>query len=150
MAGLIYSWFTIEINKNILILIGIILLVMPYLRYRLFDLFSFRMLCFVSILIWIVIFNHKAESPTFIIAVTGIAIWYFSGVRSRVDTVLIIICFILTCLSPTDLFPRSIRNNIVVPFVLKALPCIVIWIRLTIYLLSCPKERINQDYKLIV
>ena len=43
---------------------------------------------------------------------------------------LLIFAFILTSLSPTDLFPRFIRNEVIVPYALKVLPCIVIWLRI--------------------
>jgi hypothetical protein len=85
---------------------------------------------------WMLIFNHKAESPTFIIAVTGIAIWFFSAAREKVDVVLMVLVFILTCLSPTDLFPRSWRNDWVVPYSLKALPCVLVWIKINFDLLA--------------
>lgn len=42
---------------------------------------SIRLLCGASMLLWMVIFNHKAESPTFIIAVSGVALWY--GIMRR-------------------------------------------------------------------
>ena len=35
--------------------------------------------------------------------------------------------FVLVSLSPTDVFPRVLREQIVQPFVLKALPCILLW-----------------------
>jgi hypothetical protein len=43
---------------------------------------------------------------------------------------------LFTVLSPTDLFPRFLRKAYVVPYVLKAVPCIFVWARLTYELLT--------------
>lgn len=89
-----------------------------------------------SLLIWVVIFNHKAESPTFVIALCGAIIWYFCGPRRPWETGLLALAILLASGSPTDLFPRYWREHWVQPYVLKAVPCIVIWILLSIQLLS--------------
>jgi hypothetical protein len=87
----------------------------------------------------VVIFNHKAESPTFVIAMCGVAIWYVTSGRSRWETALLVVTFILVSLSPTDIFPRLWREQIVQPFVLKSVPCIAVWVLLTIRMLR-PKS----------
>jgi len=53
--------------------------------------------------------------------------WYFTMEKNSLMHGLIIFAFVFTCLSPTDLFPRFIRNEIIAPYVLKAVPCIFIW-----------------------
>jgi hypothetical protein len=78
----------------------------------------------------VVIFNHKAESPTFIIAISGVAIWFFSQPRNTVNIVLLALALVLTQLSPTDLFPSSIKSSVFIPYVLKVVPIILIWIKL--------------------
>ena len=99
-----------------------------------------------SILIWTVIFNHKAESPTFIIAICGIAIWYFSKQRNWPDTILVITAFIFTSMSVTDIFPPFVRNHYFIPFVIKVAPCIFIWIKIMYELLfeDYNKQKINS------
>jgi hypothetical protein len=37
---------------------------------------------------------------------------------------------VFTSLSPTDLFPRFIRKGILEPYVVKAVPCILIWAKI--------------------
>jgi hypothetical protein len=80
-------------------------------------------------LIWVVIFNHKAESPTFIIAMAGAAIWYFNSERSTINTVLFILAVIFTSLAPTEIFPREIRVSVFEPYVVKVVPIILIWVK---------------------
>lgn len=114
---------------------GVALLLLPLLRFQLYTSYGFRLLYTASVLIWVVIFNHKAESPTYCIAFAGILIWYFTGSCSRWEKVLLLFAFVFVALSPTDLFPRYIRDNFVNPYSLKALFPVIIWFAVTIQLL---------------
>lgn len=80
-----------------------------------------------SLLLWSVIFNHKAESPTFVIAMCGVALWYLHSPQGRAEKVFLGLTFALVSLSPTDLFPPYIRTHFLQPYVLKAVPCIALW-----------------------
>lgn len=128
--GIVNAWFHLEFSKTLILTSGVILFCTPLLRGNLFKEYYFRLLFLASILIWIVIFNHKGESPTYIIALTGCGIWYTIEKKSAVNNFLIIFAFLLIALSPTDLFPRYLRVNFVTPFVLKALPAVLIWMKL--------------------
>ncbi|MFN7821697.1 MAG: hypothetical protein ACK5PO_01925, partial [Bacteroidota bacterium] len=54
---------------------------------------------------------------------------------------LLVLLFLLTILSPTDIIPAYIRNNFIQAYSLKALPCAIIWIviLLDIYTLALKK-----------
>ncbi len=86
-----------------------------------------RVLACASLLIWVVIFNHKAESPTFVIALCGVALWWLTSEKKIWEKILLWSTFALVSLSPTDIFPKELRLQIVQPFVLKAVPCIAVW-----------------------
>ncbi len=90
------------------------------------------------VLLSVVIFSSAAESPTFVIAVTGAALWFIIQEKPVSTYVKIILglLFLLTILSPTDLIPPYIRINIILAYSLKALPCFIIWCWLII---SCWK-----------
>lgn len=91
-----------------------------------------RAYLWASVLLWMVIFNHKAESPTYIIALCGAAIWYWSTPHAtRWMRLLLWTAFTMASLSPSDLFPPAVRIGFVQPYVLKAVPCIFIWLTLT-------------------
>ncbi len=130
----LYSWFGIE-AKNYALLVGVVLFILPLLRYKLFQYTSYRQLFLASILIWVVIFNHKAESPAFIIAISGVAIW-FSQSTSKINRALIVIAFLFTILSPMDIYPEFIRDQFFMPYSIKAVPCIIIWIKILYELLT--------------
>jgi hypothetical protein len=117
-ASLSSTWF---------ILPAVGLLIYPYLQFKKLENISYRLLLLSSLLIFTVIFSSGAESPTYIIASAGLAIW-FSQVRTNTLTVgLLIFALILTSFSPSDLFPAYLREHYVRPYALKALPCFLIW-----------------------
>lgn len=89
---------------------------------------KFQFLAYV--MIWMVIFNQAAESPTYIIAATGVFIWYIKSLQTRLDIALFVLFMVLTVLSCTDIFPRYLANTFVKPYSLKALPCILIWLKI--------------------
>jgi hypothetical protein len=129
VMGIIHSWFSVEINKNLIVGIGAVLFLIPFLQIKKYKDYMFRILALASVLLWIIIFNHKAESPTFIIAMSGVALWFMMSKKNAINIGLFALAFILTSLSPTEFFPKSIRNEFVRPYCLKALPCVLIWIK---------------------
>lgn len=114
---------------------GAVLLMLPLVRFKHYTSYGFRLLFTASVLIWVVIFNHKAESPTYCIAFAGILLWYFTGNKSTAEKVLMILAFIFVALSPTDLFPRYVREHFINPYSLKALFPVIIWLVVTVQLL---------------
>lgn len=53
-----------------------------------------------------------------------------SQAPTPLNTVLLAAVFVLSCLAATDLVPQSVRAHLVAPYVLKAAPCIAVWIKL--------------------
>jgi len=115
---------------------GIAIFCIKYVRVKVFDKPYFRYLLLASIMIWSIVFNHLAESSTYIIAVTGVALWYAQSQRSRLDLALLIGVFVLSSLSPTDIFPPEVRGEYIVPYALKALPCFLVWIAIEYKMLT--------------
>ena len=125
-----------------LIVPGFIAFCAPYLRISQYKNSAFRYAFLASVLMFVVLFSTGSESSTYIIAFIGVAIWYVAvpWKRSRWDVALMVFAFILTSMSPSDLFPRFIRKTYVQPYALKALPVVLIWFKL-IY------EMLVRDYK---
>ena len=130
VTGVLHSWSGMEINKMAVLVTGIIMFLIPLARFKQYSNFSFRLLVLTSVLIWVVIFNHKAESPTFIIAMAGVSIWFVISEKNALNIILFIMAFILTSVSRTDIFPRYLNDNFVIPYSLKAFPCILIWLKI--------------------
>ncbi len=129
LAGILESWFRLEIPGTILTLLGIFVFCLPLFRVSLYKLLIFRLLILSSVLLWCIAFNHKAESPTFIISIIGIAIWYYCRERNIQDKILMVAAFVLTTLSVSDLVPRPIREGFIQPYNIKGLMTVVIWIK---------------------
>lgn len=123
--------FNFDISKNIILITGITLFCIPFIRTKEYIHYQFRLLTLSALLLWIIIFNHRAESPTFIIAISGIAIWYFVQAENKINTIFLIGAFVFTSLSVSDLVPSIIRENFVYPYAIKVIPCILIWIKIT-------------------
>ncbi|HJX71374.1 MAG TPA: glycosyltransferase family 87 protein, partial [Bacteroidales bacterium] len=129
VIGWLTSWFNIDISKGFIVMVGAVLFLIPFIRVKQYSNYSFRLLTLSSVLIWMIIFNHKAESATFIIAMSGVVIWYFSQEKTTWNLILLVLAFVFTSLSPTDIFPRTVRINFIQRYALKAVPCIAIWLK---------------------
>lgn len=121
---------------------GLLLFALPYLRFQQYKYLNFRYAFLSSVLLFVVLFSSGSESSSYIIAFVGIALWYISAPwkRNKWDIFLLVFAFILTSMSPSDLFPAYIRREFVQPYALKAFPCIIIWFKLCY-------EMCRKDYK---
>ncbi|MBS1687897.1 MAG: DUF2029 domain-containing protein [Bacteroidetes bacterium] len=141
VMGWLHSWFGLEQGKNLVSFIGTILFLLPLFRFKLYKNAQYRLLTLASILIWVVIFNHKAESPTFIITLSGVGIWHFSQPAATWRKAIMIMALLVTCLSVSDLIPHSIRQDIIKPYAIKAVPSIIIWCVLFIQLMALSRKK---------
>ncbi len=110
--------------------IAVILFCIKYIRYKSYGDEQFKLLFLASILVWTTIFNNAVESPSFIIAITGVAIWYIADTKSKLNLALLIFAFIFTSMAYTDLFPRYLKTNFFIPYAIKCLPCFLIWMKI--------------------
>lgn len=126
-----------------LIIPGMALMAMPYLRFRQYANTSFQLSLLAAVLMFTVLFSTGSESSTYIIAFVGVALWFWAvpWQRGRWDIALMVFAFVLTSMSPSDLFPAYIRKTWVQPYALKALPVVIIWLRLM-------WELLRRDYAL--
>lgn len=139
---LIHLFVSPDVPTAAIIGLGVLLFCTVYVHVRRYGERSFRMLLVASVLIFQVIFNPVAESPTYITAVTGVVLWWFYAPQTGLDRCLLISCFILTVLSPSDFFPTGLRQQFTQPYALKALPCVLIWLRV-LYLMHTTTK--NHD-----
>ncbi len=91
---------------------------------------SFRHLFLAQLLMTLVLFSSSSESPTYVIAVAGAAIWFVMQPRPLSNFTVFLISFmmVLTSISYTDFVPRGFREDYIVRYSLKALPIALIWI----------------------
>ncbi|HYC50756.1 MAG TPA: glycosyltransferase family 87 protein [Gemmatimonadaceae bacterium] len=109
-------------------LAGVVVLLAPLVRYSFWGLTRFRLLFLASVLMFCVLFNHKAESPSFVVALAGIAIWFTVSERRLADWVLLGVVFVGTVLSSSDAMPKVWQESLFEPYRLKAVPVLLVWV----------------------
>ncbi|MEP6731872.1 MAG: glycosyltransferase family 87 protein [bacterium] len=111
---------------------GTLVLVAPVLvrRHRWKE-WSFRLTYLCSVLVFCVIFNHQSESPTFVIAVAGAAIWFAALARPTTwEWALFVFFVVCTILASSDAMPRAVQAALFDRYHFKTVPCILLWIEL--------------------
>jgi hypothetical protein len=113
-------------------LLGIAILLAPvfFQRTRWHE-WERRRLYLCSVLVFCVIFNHLAESPTFVVAVSGAAIWFAALTKpSRWEWTLFVSIVVLTILSSSDIMPDALQRDFFDRYRFKTVPLIALWIEL--------------------
>ena len=108
-------------------LAGTLLLLAPLARVKCWSDAQFRLRFLCSLLVFMVLFNHQVESPSFVIAVTGIAIWYAISSRTPLDVTLIVATILVVSVSSTELVPHWLQYDVFVRYRLKTIPCAIVW-----------------------
>jgi hypothetical protein len=166
VMGWLQQWFGLRPNKNLILMLGLGLQCIPLcvfiIKEKLWrsgslqlvnskSLERWQSLFAASWLLWMVIFNHMAESATYVIAVGGAMLTLsqiFSGSNPSMEgsnnsqaaqivkhyvsshgswAFGFLILLLFTMLGPTDIYPKEVRFWIVETAQLKAFPCILLW-----------------------
>jgi hypothetical protein len=114
-------------------LAGTLLLLAPLaLRRERWEEHRFRLLYLCSVLIYVVLFNHQAERASYVIAFTGIAIWFAAEPRATWRTALFALAFVTITLMST-LIPGSPKSPTAMLYRLAG-PSLLIWIAIQVEL----------------
>lgn len=131
-----------SISNVIFLAFGLPLFALPYIRIKQYKNYAFQLMILASTMLFLVLFSSSSESPTYIIAVTGVMIWFFlQKERTPLIIGLLIFVIIFTCFSTSDLFPKFVKEHYIIKYSLKAVPCIIIWLRVTYELLTKDFEK---------
>ncbi|MDQ8165849.1 MAG: hypothetical protein P3A28_08865, partial [Gemmatimonadota bacterium] len=135
VIGQLRVWFGVEWPRWSVQLAGLVILLLPMLfQRRRFVEALFRVQFLASLLVFCVLFNHQAESPSYVIAMLGVAIWFAASERTRWRVALLVACIVIVNLGSTDLMPRTWYREYYVPFLLKTVPLIPVWIAMQLEL----------------
>lgn len=147
LLGLVHRTTGCWFSDLWLIVPGLVLFCLPYLRVKQYANAAFQWMFLASTLMFVCLFSTGTESSGYIIALTGCAIWYIAvpWQRNRWDLALMVLAFVLTSLSPSDLFPRYLRQEWVQPYALKALPVALIWFKMCAEMLMCDYASKSQS-----
>jgi hypothetical protein len=124
---------------------GLLLFGIPYLRFSQYKYVAFRQTLLASVLMFVVLFSTGSESSGYIIPFVGVVIWYTAAPWKRTgwDVALLVFVFVLSSLSPSDLFPAYLRKEWVQTYALKALPVTLVWLKLSYEMLTKNYQRIS-------
>jgi hypothetical protein len=141
VAEILRQWFHLHVSDLYVDAVGAAVLLLVFLlRTDAYKEFRFRILAISSVSIWVVIFNHMAQSTSMVIAVTGIAIWYFLEEPNLANGILTAFAFVLTILFSTSIVPGALSRLVLRPNLLSyAVPCVLAWIKLQYDLLRFPR-----------
>lgn len=148
LMGVLESWFGVPPTaKGGVQAIGLLLLLAPLAYWRAWREADYRRLYVASILIFVVIFNQMAESPTFVIAVAGFMYWFVLYRRSLPwSWALFGLVLLATTMPATDVFPKSFRHGFLDVYKIKAVPMIVAWVVIQGQLLLYPRWRLRLQH----
>jgi hypothetical protein len=65
------------------------------------------------VLVFCVLFNHRAERQSMVIAICGVVIWYLASPRGKWRTALFVVVYFLVALTGTVFLPAAIRRMLV-------------------------------------
>lgn len=132
----------VQFNDLWILIPAALLFLLPSYRMSQYHYKGFQWALVASVLMVIILFSTGSESSGYIIAISGVAIWYVTAPwkRSTTDIVLLILALVISSFGHSDIMPKVIRNGIIKPYALKALPITLIWLKLI-------WEMCTRDYK---
>ena len=121
-----------EYSDLLILAPALVLFALPYLRLKQWRNEGFRMTLLASVLLFTVLFSTGSESSSYIIALSGVCVWYFAAPwqRGKADIWLLVFVFLLSSMGSSDLYPRAIKREYIQAYSLKALPCLIVWLKL--------------------
>ena len=120
-------WFGPRVPNWPMQMLGVGVLLAPLVQVPHWGSARFRLLFLASVLMFCVLFNHAAESPSFVIAVAGVAIWFPLSARDRSDWLVLAVVVVGTVLSSSDGMPEVLQRRVFEPYRLKTLPILLVW-----------------------
>lgn len=123
-----------------LIISGMALFALPYLRFSQYKNLAFRETILASVLLFVILFSTGSEASGYVIALLGVCIWYTAAPwkRGKWAIALMVFVFILSGMGNCDLIPKTIRHDYIQTYALRALPISIVWLWLCYEL--CTKD----------
>lgn len=132
VLGMTHRITQLEFSDMYILIPAMLLFLLPYCRTRQYACHGFQWGIVASALMCIILFSTGSESSGYIIAILGVALWYVTAPwkRSKLDVALLIFALVLGSFGTSDLVPRFIQKSLIRPYSLKALPILLVWLKL--------------------
>ena len=152
LMGQFRVWFGVDWPHWPIQLAGLVILMTPLaLQRKRFGELAFRIQLLASLLVFCVLFNHQAESPSYAIAMIGAAIWFASAEPAHAvawknwRVWMFAACLAMVNLMSTDLMPRALYREYYVPYLLKTVPLVPLWIVMQLELHGVIRNRGSSE-----
>lgn len=123
------DWFGLAAPNWTVQLGGMVLLLAPLaVRPARWQDARFRLRFLSALLLSLVIFNHQAESASFVIATSGIAVWYVTTSRDWWRTALVALTLLGVAVPELFFVPYHVYHDVVWAHALNAFPCLLVWL----------------------
>jgi hypothetical protein len=150
IQGMIKRVFHLPLlNKFYFIIPGLILFASQYTKIKYFNHLVYQLYILCSVMLFLIIFNTGSESPTYIIGVVPICLWFVLQRKTTLVNTVFIIAIFFSSFSYSDLFTPWLRTYIMIPYALKVVGCFLIWVVILIQIHTKQFLTINQT-KLII
>jgi hypothetical protein len=111
--SIVGKWGTTHASELIITIAGLLLLMATLIqavRYAVVrNIFYIRAMLLCDLLVWVVLFNRAAESPTYLIAATGMACWLAINEFKKVYIYIASVVLLVSYLFLSDIFPPFIH-----------------------------------------
>src|SRR5205823_8139615 len=120
-----------------------IVLATPWLRRRDWNDRNLRLQFLGFVLVFCVVFNHRAERQSAVIALTGAIIWYLASPRSAWRTLLFAIVYVLVAVTGSAVVPDVIKQ-ILSAEIRFTIPLTILW------LVMLGELTLRRNYRVLV
>lgn len=146
IQGMVKRVFNLpNLNKWLFIIPGLLVFGAQYLQYKYFTNHIYRLYILCSVLLFIIVFNTGTESPTYIIGVPAICLWYVLQEKTKWNNIIFIVSIFFSSFSYSDLFTPYLRNYIMVPYALKVVGCFIVWVTIAYQIFTRQFLQLSAD-----
>ncbi|MEN9382129.1 MAG: hypothetical protein RI940_1010 [Bacteroidota bacterium] len=146
IQGMVKRVFNLpNLNKWLFIIPGLLVFGAQYLQYKYFTNHIYRLYILCSVLLFIIVFNTGTESPTYIIGVPAICLWYVLQEKTKWNNIIFIVSIFFSSFSYSDLFTPYLRNYVMVPYALKVVGCFIVWVTIAYQIFTRQFLQLSAD-----
>ena len=139
--GIVQAFHFTKITEFYILVTAFILLIVFLVSYYLSGMNN-RSYILSFLLIWVVVFNRSAESPTYILAMAGVILWYLNRPHSLYSSLLFWSTMFLASLFPIHVF--AWLDTLRYQYYLKVILCLLVLTDILSYsLMQVKKNRKN-------
>ncbi|HVH09804.1 MAG TPA: glycosyltransferase family 87 protein [Gemmatimonadales bacterium] len=132
----LYMWFGADWPNWPVQLVGTLLLLAPLaLERRRWSEAAFRLEFLCSLLVYLVLFNHQSERASFVLAYTGVFVWYAAGPNDPVRRAFALLGLGVLVLQDVQVLPWTLHDALG-RYRVKGIPCLAAWLVMQVELLG--------------